>query len=178
VSCTEEAQQRILDILGDYCDHAKLEVKTAKCVTISSIRDIENGIRRAIREPLVLCGREIPFLAHAESVRYLGVPISGTQRERAILGHGVLTQMPSMIDQIAKSPLFIPQKIQTVMVFVLPEIDSLLLNGDVSKRELKEFDAHLRGEIQKWIGGRGIPKALFHTPWERGGSSLPSLYER
>jgi hypothetical protein len=66
-----------------------------------------------------------------------------------------------MIDQIAKSPLFIPQKIQTVMVFVLPEIDFLLLNGDVSKKELKEFDARLPGETQKWIGGRGIPNALF-----------------
>jgi hypothetical protein len=69
--------------------------------------------------------------------------------------------MRSMIDQIAKSPLFISQKIQTVMVFVLPKIDFLLLNGDVSKKELKEFDARLRGEIQKWIGARGIPNALF-----------------
>jgi hypothetical protein len=149
VSCTEEAQQRILDILGDYSDHTKLEVKRSKCVTISSIHDAENGIRRAIRESLMLRGKQIPFLTHEKSVRYWGMPISGTQRERSILGHGVLIQMRTMIDQITKSPLFIPQKIQTVMVFVLPEIDFLLLDGDVSEKELKEFDAHLRGEIQK-----------------------------
>jgi hypothetical protein len=82
------------------------------------------------------------------------------------------------IDKITKSPLFTVQKIQALRTYVLPRIDFLLLNTDVLKSYLKAFDEHVRGEVQKWIGGRGIPVAVFHMLWKDGGLSIPSPCDR
>jgi hypothetical protein len=54
----------------------------------------------------------------------------------------------------------------------------LLQSGDISKSQLDEFDADVRGQVQSWIGGKGIPRPVFHMWWKDGGVSLPTVEGR
>jgi hypothetical protein len=176
---TVEKQQRILRIFEDYCEHAKLKVNVEKCVTTSSIFDREErGRRHSIWVPLTRCGKDVPVNIHPDSVKSLGFPIGGDRHERSLSGNTTLTEMRLTIDKITKSPPFVVQKIQELRTYVLPRIDFLLLNSDVLKSDLKAFDEHMRGEVQKWIGNRGIPVAVLHLSWNDGGLPIPSLCDR
>jgi hypothetical protein len=176
---TVEKQQRILRIFEDYCEHAKLKVNVEKCVTASSIFDREDrGRRHSIWVPLTLCGKDVPVNIHTDSVKSLGFPIGGDRHERSLPVNITLTEMRLTIDKITKSPLFVVQKIQALRTYVLPRIDLPLLHSDILKSDLKAFDVHMRGEVQKRTGGRGIPVAVFHMSWKDGGLSIPSVCDR
>jgi hypothetical protein len=86
--------------------------------------------------------------------------------------------MREQLERISKSLLLLPQKIDALHTFVLPKIDYLLQSGDISKSQVDEFDAHARGQVQSWIGGKGIPRPVFHMSWKDGGLSLPTAEGR
>jgi hypothetical protein len=120
------------------------------------------SIQFLIEEPLTLCGKEIPVNVRTDSVKYLAFPIGGNRDERSVAGNATLTEMRLTIDKMTKSPLFVAQRIQASRTYVSPRIDFLLLNSDVLKSDLRAFDEHMHGEVQKCIGGRAF-QLLFST---------------
>jgi hypothetical protein len=82
------------------------------------------------------------------------------------------------LEKIMQSELLTIQKVDAVKTFVLPMFDFMLLNGEVEKRDLKLFDQHVRGLIDKELKVRGLPVACHHASWRDGGISYPSLVDR
>jgi hypothetical protein len=179
ISETEEGMTELLATLETFCENSLMEVNPSKCVPVSSVWFLEGGgVRGSTRAAFVYKGVELPKLGIQQSSKYLGIPIGGHKHYRCLPTRETLTVMREQLEKIFRSPLLLPQKIDALQRFVLPKVDYLLQSGDISKSQLDEFDAHVRGTVQKWIGGKGIPRPIFHMSWKDGGLSLPTVEGR
>lgn len=169
----------LLEESSQFCRFSLMDVNPAKCVTVSSVWFPEGGgCRGSTPAAFEYRGVELPKLGIQQSSKYLGIPIGGHKHYRSLPSREALTVMREQLERISKSPLLLPQKIDALHTFVLCKIDYLLQSGDISKSQLDEFDAHVRGQVQSWIGGKGIPRPIFHMSWKDGGLSLPTAEGR
>jgi hypothetical protein len=123
-----------------------MEVNPSKCATASYMMDAQKR-RTFLNQRFTLNRDLIPTLTTAESVRYLGAPISARRTVKLKTVNFKLREMEVLLEKIMASSLLTVQKIDAVKTFLLPSIDFLLLNGDAGIAELLKMDKKIRGKI-------------------------------
>jgi uncharacterized C2H2 Zn-finger protein len=177
ISNRREGNEKMLDTLEAFTRWARMEVNNKKCETSSYIID-DQGHRRSIAEALRFRGEEIPNLTFAQSMKYLGVAVGAHQTIKFKAVKPKFRAMRDLLDKVMNSGLLTVQKIDAVKTFVLPSLDYPLLNGAVAKKDLTEFDKHVRAAVNKDLKVSGLPIECHHASKTDGGLSMPRLEDR
>jgi uncharacterized C2H2 Zn-finger protein len=177
VSQRPEGISEMLRTLEDFERWSRMEVNVAKCATASYLIDTQ-GHRCTLSENLRLGGQEIPNLTMAQSLKYLGTAVSARRTVKLSAAQQKISDMKIRIQKIVDSPLKTVQKIDAIKTFVLPTLDSTMLNGDVGKRQLEHLDQKIRAEVDRMLKVRGLPVECHYASWRDGGLSYPSLVDR
>jgi hypothetical protein len=127
---------------------------------------------------LTFKGQLIPNLTLAQSLKYLGTPVTARKTVKLEAIETKLTEMKIRLKKIAESPLLIVQKIDAMKTFVLPTLDFMMLNGDVGEKQVTEMDKYIRGRVDEMLKVRSLPVECHHASWRDGGLSYPSLVDR
>jgi hypothetical protein len=172
-----DGMSEMLSILEDFTDWARMEVNTSKCATDSYIIDAQRR-RTHLDRCFALNDQPIPTLTTAESMRYLGAPISARRTVKLKTVRFKLKEMEILLEKIMASPLLTVQKIDAVKTFLLPSIDFLLLNGDAGITDLLKMDKKIRAKINQDLKIKALPIECHHASWRDGGLSYPSLVDR
>jgi hypothetical protein len=177
ISNRREGIEKMLDTLEAFTRWARMEVNNRKCETSSYIID-DRGHRRSLRNALRYRGEEIPNLTFAQSMKYLGVAVGAHQTIKFKAVKQKFREMRELVDKIMYSVLLTVQKVDAVKTFVLPSLDYQLLNGAVAKKDLIEFDKHVRAAINRELKLSGLPIECHHASKNDGGLSYPKLTDR
>jgi hypothetical protein len=172
-----EGIERQLEILKDYVDWSRTNVNVGKSGTSSFVLD-ENGHRSTLAEPFMFKGEAIPNFTRAQSVKYLGTPVAARRNTKLKSSQEVIQQMVQLHSKIINSRLLIVQKIDAVKTFVLPKLDFLMMNGEVSTKLLTILDQSMRGSINSLLKIRGLPIECHYASWRDGGLSYPCEVDR
>jgi hypothetical protein len=84
-------------------------------------------------------GNDIPNLTIANSLKYLGMAISGRRKVKL---EAVQAKQKEM-----ESKLLTVQKIDVIKTFLLPTLDFTMLNVDIGKKQLMRMDKRIRAEV-------------------------------
>jgi hypothetical protein len=77
-----------------------------------------------------------------------------------------------------KSQILVMQKIHAVKVFLLPSLDSRLLDGDVGERQLEDMNKAIRASTNKVLKVITLPVESHRASWRDGEMSYPSIVDR
>ena len=113
-----------------------------------------------------------------ESIQYLGVSVSARRKIRFKNNETAVESFTATLEKIRKSALTITQKIHGIRMFLMPAIDHVLLNGEMSETTTTRLDKRVRATICSLLEARDIPKAQIHASWKDGGLSIPSVKDR
>jgi hypothetical protein len=72
-------------------------------------------------------------------------------------------EMEIRLQKIIESRLLTVQQINVVKTFLLPTLNFMMLNGDVSKKQLKKMDAKIRAQVDALLNVRGLPVECHHA---------------
>jgi hypothetical protein len=111
-------------------------------------------------------------------MKYLGVAVGAHQTVKFQAVKQKFREMRELVDKIMQSVLLTVQKVDAVKTFVLPAMDYQLLNGAVAKKDLIEFDKHVRAAINRELKLSGLPIECHHASGKDGGLSYPKLTDR
>jgi hypothetical protein len=166
----------MLRILEAFTNWSHMEVNVKKRATASYLIDAE-GYRCSLAQNLEFKNQQIPNLPLAQSLKYLGTPVTARRKMELKGVEAKLTEIKIRMKKIMESPLLTVQKIDAVKTFVLPTLDFTMLNGDVGVRQLTKMDKHIRGLIDTMLKVKGLPIECHHASWRDGGLSYPSLVD-
>lgn len=164
-----EALQNILEKVGKKADELGLKFKPAKSATLS----IENGEKT--ERQFKVQNQLLPFLKRNEPYKYLGVK---TIFEK----DSVLELLKSIMEDaenIEKSELFSPQKLDAYRVSVMQKLNFIMRQIWMDKETLKKADINLRKLIRKITGlqVRTLNDAIY-LPCGLGGTGLFPIEEQ
>jgi hypothetical protein len=188
-SGTRDGAQAMLDALADFCNYSGMEVNVNKCVSVSIT--YQDGFREYQYQPFVTRKGRCPMdrdgmpiveemarfcrpelIPIQEASIYLGLPIGADKEETAMHGRSAIASMKDHIIKLCKSNLNIGQKLEGVKMMELPRIDYRMMCADLTKPDLRKFDAWLRGQIQGWLKLRGVPQGMAGMSWRDGGFTM------
>jgi hypothetical protein len=168
---------QMLRVLDDFTAWSRMEINVKKCATASYVYD-DDKRRTFLDGCFTFRGQEIPNLTTADSMRYLGAPISARRTVRLKSPKFKLKEMEILLRKIISSALLTVQKIDAIKTFLLPSMDFLLLNGEAGGRDLEVMDKKIRGMVNRDLNIKGLPIECHHASWRDGGLSYPSLRDR
>jgi hypothetical protein len=177
ISEKPEGIQAMLKTLEAFTKWAKMEINVSKCTTASYLFDPQHH-RCSLSECFKFNNQDIPNLTLLQSMKYLGTAVAARRNVKLHATSYKFHEMKSLVQKILNSPLLIVQKIDAIKTFVIPCFDFLLLNGDLSRTQLKNIDSYIRGEVNKMLKIPSLPKETHHMSWKDGGFSIPSLLNR
>jgi hypothetical protein len=177
ISEKPEGIQAMLRTLETFTRWAKMEVNVRKCTTASYLLD-RNHHRCSLSNCFEFNNQLIPNLTLQQSMKYLGTAVTARRNIKIHATNYKFDEMKTLLHKILNSPLLTVQKIDAIKTFIIPCFDFLLLNGDLSRKRLKDIDKHIRGQLNKLLKIPSLPKELHHLSWKDGGFSIPSLRER
>jgi hypothetical protein len=122
-------------------------------------------------------GQPIPNLTLAQALKYLETPVTTRKTVKLEAIETKLTEMKIRLKKIVESLLLIVQKIDAMKTFVLPTLDFMMLNGDVSEKQVIEMDKYIRERVNEMLKVRGLPIECHHASWRDGGQSYSSLVD-
>jgi hypothetical protein len=176
VSQQPEGVMEMLRTPEDFTRWSMMEVNLAKCATASYMIDTQR-YRCTLADNLMLGEQRIPNLTMAQSLKYLSTAVSARRTVKREAAEAKIIDMKIRIQKIMESPLKINQKINAIKRFVLPSLDSTMLNGDVGKRQFGKLDQRIRAEVDRLLKVRRLPMESHYASWRDGGLSYPSLLD-
>jgi hypothetical protein len=123
-------------------------------------------------------GQSILNLTLAQSLKYLGTPVTAKQTVKLEAVETKLTEMKIRMRKIVESPLLIVQKIDAMKTFVFPTLEFMILNGNVGEKQVTEMDKYIQERVDEMLKVRGLPVECHHASWRDGGLSYSSLVNR
>jgi hypothetical protein len=140
--------QAMLRTLEVFTKWAKMEINVSKYTTASYLFDQQHH-RCSLTECFKLNNQDILNLTLLQSMKYLGTAVAARKNVKLHATSYKFHEMKSLVHKILNSPLLVVQKIDAIKTFVIPCFDFLLLNGDLSRTQLKDIDSYISGEINK-----------------------------
>ena len=173
---TREGLQANLDIVDSFLKYAKIQVNANKCHTISYVYRDRKRIYE--EEPFSIANEFIPVSNLAESVEYLGIDATTTNKIRKHGAMAAVEKMCNLVKKIGESSLALNQKLYAIKTFAIPQLDYVLINKRIDNKTTDDIDRLIRTTINKHVKGVKLPVSLFYTHWKDGGFSLLKIKER
>jgi hypothetical protein len=83
----------------------------------------------------------------AASLKYLGTAVAARRSTKLDEIETKLTQMRIRLAKVMESPLLTVHKIDAIKTFILPSLDSPLMNGEVGEKQLTNMDGQC---VRSW----------------------------
>ena len=173
---TREGLQANLNIVEEFLRYSKIQVNANKCHTISYVYRDRKRIYE--EEPFIIANENIPVSNLAESIEYLGIDATTTNKIRKHGAMAAVEKMCNLIRKIGDSTLSLNQKIYAIKTFAIPQLDYILINKRINNETADDIDRLIRTTINNHIKGVKLPISLFYTHWKDGGLSILKIKER
>ncbi|CAI2738299.1 unnamed protein product [Dicrocoelium dendriticum] len=147
-----------------------VNIKKSMSMTILANRKVGNT---ALAPIVYRLEEESLLLMEVDTVvRYLGLEFSWRGKTGGLIGQELVTYL----NRITRAPLKPCQRMEILLIFLVPEFLHQLVLQTVKRRVLRRLHVQIRGAVRRWLK---LPKdavnGLLHTPSKAGGLGIPCL---
>jgi hypothetical protein len=168
--------QEMLSMLETYVQWARMEVNVAKCAMLSHLID-GNNHRCTPDQELMFTGQGISNLMMAQLLEYLGIAVSTRGKVRLEAATVKSAEMDIRLQRVIGSRLLMIQKGKVTKISSRLTLHLGILNGDVSKKQLRKMDATITTQVDALLSARGLPVERHRASRRDGGLGHSSLVD-
>lgn len=135
----------MLRICEMFCNYSRMKLAPAKSCSYGY--GFSNNVRQGLSHSFIFNGENIPYVGLEDSIRYLGGPIAARKSGKIKTSCDIMLKTSGKLQKNFNSGLLISQMIHAVKMFIIPSLDSIIVNIQEPIQLFKELEMLLKGSV-------------------------------